>query len=187
MWLRARRYAIRWARQLLDRCYQRDDWVILDTETTGLDNQAELIEIAVISSYGLPLLNTRVRPTQSIPAEAIAVHHITNAMVADAPQFPDLYPALTAVLEGRTVIVYNAQFDRRILVQTQARYHCAPLPPVRWACAMRQHARYAGQWNAERRDYHWPRLQGGDHSALGDCYATLRLLHLIAANVMTKL
>ncbi|MEG4235921.1 hypothetical protein QUA40_28375 [Microcoleus sp. Pol11C3] len=44
-----------------------DEGLILDTETTGLDN-AEIVEIAVINPLGEALLNTLVRPRISIPA-----------------------------------------------------------------------------------------------------------------------
>lgn len=44
------------------------DYLIIDTETTGLDNNAEVIEIAIINMHGDVLLNSLVKPTCSIPA-----------------------------------------------------------------------------------------------------------------------
>jgi DNA polymerase-3 subunit epsilon len=38
--------AIRWARELLT----RTDWVLLDTETTGLDADAQIVQLAVVST-----------------------------------------------------------------------------------------------------------------------------------------
>ena len=102
--------AIRWARDELT----RDDWVILDTETTGLHN-AEIVEIAIVNHLAEPLLNTLVKPSISIPADVVAIHGIDDAMVADAPSFPEIYPQIVEVLEGKRVFIYNAAFDIKIL------------------------------------------------------------------------
>lgn len=40
---------------------------------------------------------------------------------------------------------------------------------------------YRGQWNVERGDWRWHRLPNARHGALGDCRATLALLHEMAA------
>jgi nucleoid DNA-binding protein len=47
-----------WAQQML----QQDGWVMLDTETTGLERDDEVIELAVIGKDGTVLLDTLVRP-----------------------------------------------------------------------------------------------------------------------------
>ena len=58
---------------------------ILDTETTGLYDDAEIVEISIIDENGGVLLDTLVKPLKPIPAEATAIHGITNEMVATAP------------------------------------------------------------------------------------------------------
>ena len=45
---RDRNAAIQWARELL----AKPNWVILDTETTGIDNMAEIIQIGVLDHTG---------------------------------------------------------------------------------------------------------------------------------------
>ena len=59
-------------------------FVILDTETTGLDNQAEIIEIAIITDNGDTLIDTYIKPHHRIDeySEAVRIHGITNATVA---------------------------------------------------------------------------------------------------------
>ena len=70
--------AVAWARKLLAR--NPNTWTILDTETTGLDNKAQAVQVSVINGAGDVLLNNvLIQPTLAIPADAIAVHHITNA------------------------------------------------------------------------------------------------------------
>ncbi len=62
-----------------------NDYLFIDTETTGLGDDAEIVEICIIDSHGFIMLNTLIKPTKPIPDEAIAIHGITNEMVAFAP------------------------------------------------------------------------------------------------------
>src|SRR5205814_1881064 len=75
--------------------------VFLDSETTGLDHQAEIIEIAIVDARGAVLLDTFVRPDSRIPPEVTRIHGIVDAMVAGAPRWPALYPQLFALLAER--------------------------------------------------------------------------------------
>ena len=58
--------AASWAAALV----KRADVLYLDTETTGLGNDAEIVDIAVIDSSGRIILNALVRPSGRIPREA---------------------------------------------------------------------------------------------------------------------
>ena len=86
--------AVLWATEQLS----QNDWVILDTETTGLDD-AEIVEIAIIDRLGEILLHRLIKPTISIPVEVTEIHGISDAMVADAPTFPEVYPRIDAALK----------------------------------------------------------------------------------------
>jgi DNA polymerase-3 subunit epsilon len=49
--------------------------VVLDTETTGLGHDAEIIEIAIICAFsGKTFINTLVKPRNPIPPSATAIH-----------------------------------------------------------------------------------------------------------------
>ena len=102
--------AVLWAREQLS----QNDWVILDTETTGLYD-AEIVEIAIIERTEETLLDTLIKPSIPIPAEVTEIHGITDEMVADAPTFPQVYPRIDAALKKKRVIIYNASFDIKIL------------------------------------------------------------------------
>ena len=81
--------------------------------------------ITVLTPDGTVLLDTLVRPIESIPADATAIHGISAATVAGAPPFPDLYPQLRALLAQRTIVPYKAPTQRcGILTQCIGRYIC---------------------------------------------------------------
>lgn len=170
--------------------------VILDTETTDLDGY--LVQIAITTITGEVLLDTLVNPHFPISAEAYAVHGISAAEVADAPTFADLCDIILGLLREKRVITYNAAFDRSILYNELCRYaetqlEPHPVEPVAlatahlrasdWACAMHLYAQWVGEWSAKHERYRWHRLPGGDHSAVGDCRATIAVLQRVAASV----
>ncbi len=154
--------------------------VLLDTETTGLDGTAEVVEIAVLSPRGEVHFDSLIRPVGTIPTPSTAIHHLDDAAVAHAPTWGELYPQIAGLLHRRFVVVYNAAYDRRILEQSCARARVPSLRPAGWHYAMREYARFTGVWNAAKNDYRWHKLQGGDHTALGDCRATLATVEWMA-------
>jgi DNA polymerase-3 subunit epsilon len=95
--------------------------VFLDTETTGLDSTAQIIEVCVVDRDGKVLVDSLVRPVGSIPQDAIRIHGITDEMVKTAPTWPDVWPEVERALKERYVGVYNADFDRRMMQQTHQR------------------------------------------------------------------
>ncbi len=166
-----------WARSL----QEHQNWVVLDTETTGLSAQDEIVQIAVLDSDGKTLLDTYVRPTRSIPADATAIHGITDADVQRAPPFPEVYDELKRIITGKTVVIYNAVFDLRLIRQT-LQIHGVSSPGIDEdlvECAMLRYSAWVGAlWPGG--GYKWQRLQGGDHTALGDCRATLAVIRRMA-------
>ena len=168
-----------WARQML-----ASDALILDTETTGLGGRDEIVQLAVIDMQGNTLLNCLIKPTIPIAADASRIHGITMKTVAEAPSFADIWPSLRDLIAGKIVIIYNADYDTRLLAQS-SRAHDLPRTPITHAtfkCAMLPYSAWVGDWNEYRGNYKWQRLPGGDHSALGDCWATLKVLQAMAAS-----
>lgn len=172
--------AILWARGILESPAQ---WVILDTETTGLKDTDVVIQLAVIDLNGNALIDTFLKPARNITftPEAIAVHGITPEMVVSAPFYKDIYPELSAMMKGKGIIAYNVEFDKRLLKQT-AQQDSAPVIKANWECAMVQYSQYSGQWSEYHKNYKFQRLPSGDHSALGDCRATLKIIQTMASS-----
>jgi DNA polymerase-3 subunit epsilon len=180
--------AVAWARALSP----RSDWVALDTETTGLDGDSEIVEIAILSPTGVVLLESRVRPVQSIPPEATAIHGITDARVAHAPTFPAIHAKIAAAIRGQEVLVYNAAFDRTVLDGVCECHGLPRLSARSWTCAMEWYARWHGDQTASG-DYRWQALprwpgeysvaernQDGGHSAIEDARSVIRLVRRMA-------
>ena len=94
--------------------------VFFDLETTGLNTEKDrIIEIGVVRiapfeqqiSYG-----RRLNPRIPIPAEATAIHGITDADVADMPCFPDIAQNLFEFLQGCDLGGFNIKkFDLKVL------------------------------------------------------------------------
>jgi DNA polymerase-3 subunit epsilon len=154
-------------------------WCMLDTETTGLDWTAQVVQIGVLAPDGTVLLDTLVRPTCEVTEGARAVHGISDEALRNAPSFYAVYPELMRVVRRKKVIAYNAAFDRDILAHCCDLYDLSDLPVQRWWCAMLWYAPYAGEWSERHGDYKWQPL-GGDHDAVGDCRKVLELLQRVA-------
>ena len=172
--------AIAWARGLVG----RTDWVVLDTETTGLGPDAEAVQVAVLSPSGRTLLDALVRPTVPIPPDATAVHGIDDQAVALAVTYPDVHAALAGLIAVRTVVAFNASYDRRVLERTAGRYGYT-LPGGTWECSMERYAAFAGDWDEGHGSFRYQRLprpvpSAGRHSARSDCRATLVLIQRMA-------
>jgi len=85
--------------------------VVFDLESTGVDTiNDRVVEVGCVKL--LPdgtrsVAQWRVNPGRKIPAEAIAVHGITDADVADCPRFEDLADELLAYFEGCDLSGFN--------------------------------------------------------------------------------
>src|SRR5262249_59299156 len=104
---------------------------------------------------------------------------INMKMVRGAPTYPEISEQIASLIGRRTIVCYNAEYDRRLLLQTIERNGGA-MPTERWECAMQQYAQFCGEWSDYYGDYRSQKLPGGDHSALGDCQAVLTLLQEMA-------
>lgn len=165
------------------------DPVFLDTETTGLDAGAQALEVGLVNARGETIFETRLKPTVSIDPAAAAVHGISEAELADAPSWPDIAQQLQHHIGRRPLIIFNADFDTRILKQTAIAHNA----PVSWLdtltvyCAMRLAAGYYGPTNrygtislasaTSQAGLNW---SGRAHSAVADAVMTARVVSDIA-------
>lgn len=145
--------AIARARQIL-----ADRPLFLDTETTGLDARAEIVEIALIDHDGALLLESLVKPTRRIPRDATRVHGIDDRMVAGAPTWAELWPQVQTLLSGRRVGIYNAEFDLRMIAQSHAAHRVSDTTAGSNAfCIMKLYAEFFGE-RGSYGNYKWQSL-----------------------------
>lgn len=96
-----------------------DHFVAIDTETTGVtpykDRIIELSAVKFMDCQPVEKFQTLINPKKKIPAEASAVNHITDEMVADAPTIAQVLPAFEDFISGQTIVGHNLQFDLKML------------------------------------------------------------------------
>jgi len=167
------------------------DPVFVDTETTGISPEDVVIEVGVVDLQGKTLFESFIKPSIPIPADAIAVHHITEAMVAEAPFWKDIWQELKSVLADRFVGMYNADFDLRMMKQTHKRYWLDwSLVDKRFFCVMKLYSAFYGQRSSRGMGYRFHKLEaaGADcgiplpnsHRAVDDALLTAALFKYIA-------
>ena len=111
-------------------------FVAIDVETTGLDSDptARVVELAAVRFVGGVVVDgysTRINPGIPIPAEAIAIHGITDEDVRAAPSFADVWPSVVALYDSDFVstVAYSAAFDRAF-ARRESIFAELPKPPL---------------------------------------------------------
>jgi len=99
-----------------------DDYIVLDTETTGLPDESGLPDIVTL---GITVVRKReiaesiefeIRPTRTISEEAQAVHGITNEQAAAFESFESQWNQIAEYFKDQLIIIHNASFDWPILL-----------------------------------------------------------------------
>ena len=177
------------------RTWVTQDFVILDTETTGLYALDRIVEISCIDRDGNVLVDSLVNPGIPIPPDATAIHGISDADVADRPSFPALWPLMwNAVRNADCVLIYNASFDSRLIRQSLEGREAdlAQAGQLKYGCIMELYAQFYGQYSEYHGSYTWQKLvnavdqcglhmDGTAHRALADARASLEVLKYLAS------
>lgn len=96
--------------------------VFFDLETTGTDISSDrIVEISMVKVMpdGEKIIKTRrINPEMPIPAEATAVHHITDEDVRDQPTFRQVAKSLREFVVGCDFCGFNSnRFDLPLLAE----------------------------------------------------------------------
>ena len=92
-------------------------YIVLDTETTGLDpdDGHKIIEIGCIEILNRNITNNTfhkyINPNREIDVEASKIHGLTNTFLKDKPVFEEIYLELREYIGNSPIIIHNAPFD----------------------------------------------------------------------------
>ena len=129
-----------------------DDYIVLDTETTGLPDENGLPDIVTL---GITVVRNReiaesvefkTRPQEHIAEEAQSIHGITNEQVAEFKSFDSQWSQMAEYLGDQLIVIHNASFDWPILLDHVVRHglampeiqgvFCSQKAALPWAQAM---------------------------------------------------
>lgn len=109
-------------------------YLVLDTETTGLDPAVDrIVELAaslvdIPAGTITPVFDERVNPGRPIPPEASAIHHLRDRDVAHAAPWEEVWARFRATVPAHdALLAHNAPFDHAF---------CAPESPA-WLDSLR--------------------------------------------------
>ena len=164
--------------------------LFLDTETTGLDTQSEIIEISITDDMGDIVFSSFVKPKDRIGFESFMIHGIDDEMVKDAPTWDQIYPRIREVLKDRLVVIYNAKYDIRLMRQSHGKYKMIWRDEFQAFDLMKLYAEYNGLWDTGFKSYKFVSLKDAGsqcgivlentHRATDDCLLSWAVLHHIA-------
>lgn len=165
--------------------------IFLDTETTGTGQTDRIIQIGIVDTQGETLFQSLVNPGMPIPAESSAVNGITDEMVKEAPLWTRVWSDVEAILKGRVIGIYNAEFDIRLLRQTNKAYGLPMSIETNQAfCVMKLFSAFYGEWNARNNGIKSQKLEfagrffaipiPNSHDAIDDARLTAALTQAIA-------
>ena len=129
-----------------------DNYIVLDTETTGLPDENGLPDIVTL---GITVVRNReiaetiefkTQPQKRISDEAQSIHGITNEQAAAFESLDSQWQRIAGYLKDQLIVIHNASFDWPILLDHVERFglpmpqiqgvFCSQKAAIPWAQAM---------------------------------------------------
>lgn len=163
--------------------YQKNnELIVLDTETTGLTSEDEILQLSIINKKGQVLFNEYIKPIKNTKwPKAESIHGIAPEHVKDLPNFNYHLSKIQKIINNAKIIVgYNIPFDLRML-----RQEGIVIPKEKEIFdVMTVFSTMYGEWSEYHQDYKWQKLSTcasyynykwdeKAHNSLGDVKATL--------------
>lgn len=155
--------------------------IVLDTETTGIGNDDEILQLSIIDENENTLYNEYFKPRYKASwPRAEAVNHISPEMVNDKPNIYEKQNEIQKIMsEVSTVIGYNIEFD--LMMLRRAGIYLNPFADK--IDVMKHFADYYGDYDPKHKRYKYKSLKvcaetlgyknNNLHDSLEDCKATL--------------
>lgn len=115
------------------------EFVVFDTETSGMPPSGRLVEIGAIRVRGKTVVDRfqqLVFPESPIPEQVIAIHGIDDSMVAEAPTADTVVADFLRWVDKAPLFGHNVAFDARVLAGEAERFDLQ-LPNVQTYCTLR--------------------------------------------------
>lgn len=108
---------------------QQLSFVVLDVETTGLEPEDRIVEVAALrlapaapgSWTEIERFESLINPQVHIPPQATAVSGIDDALVSGAPSFAAVWPSVARLLADAVFVAHNAPFDLHFMSSERKR------------------------------------------------------------------
>lgn len=152
---------------------EKEKYLILDTETTGMNWNDEIIEIAITDLDGNVKFESLVKPKILIPKRIQTYTGITNEMVENSPNWEEVWRNVGDIIQDKILIIYNADFDiNKILYSCEL--HRIKKPIIKAVCVMKMYKRI----NKIRDRLKLETVVGYEikHRAASDCRAVVDLI-----------
>ena len=155
-------------------------FVVLDTETTGLNDPARVIELALVwvSPGGLVQQSwtTLLKGGGSAGGPRLErIHGIRDRDLVNAPEFKDIVGSVLESFTGRVVVAHNAKFDRARLNYELGKLRKPLLPEMACTMYMGSHLGY-GILKLDDAIDRFGIRRSAAHQAHADAMATAELL-----------
>lgn len=167
----------------------RPDVLIVDTETTGLWGEAEVIEAVAIDTTGALRFAALSMPEGPVKSRATRVHGMTRVTLrkAGAAPWPAVQAQLLPVLkEASAILAWNAEFDSRMLAQT-AKRHRLNWPRLPWRDLLPEYRAIRGEKPESGRhklqavaEREGAGADGPQHRGEADCRRVLAVMAAVA-------
>lgn len=176
---RRRNASILWARDVLG---NKDRYLIVDTETTGLGDDDVVVHFAAMDLDRNMLVDSLVKPTRKrrVSSGVKEMHGIGLRELKDAPIFEKVLATFAPLSQGKKLLCYRAIFHSRIISQTIMADGIARLDVSLkdFECIQERYERFYN------RDY--LAMPGRDNTGKGDCNAALDVIEEMAAAELSE-
>jgi DNA polymerase III epsilon subunit-like protein len=172
---------------------KKTNWILLDTETTGLTGQIYVVELAAQRMRGWEPIGEPfqklLNQNQDIPAEAARVHGYTREILERDGDSPlEVYREFAEYAESLPLVSFNLDYDlEQVLKPEWKRLRVAPIGSKGF-CALRLAQRLldpvpAGNCKLQTLRQYYRLSQRSAHTALGDVQTVVDLLGVVLRSI----
>jgi len=159
-----------------------NDYLFMDAEMTGVGNNDEIIELALVDTEGKEVYHGMYYTDEPITMEAQYIHKISEEDLYDCPTFSESWPEIFSHINGKTLLIYNARSDIKMMHQTLKKQKTKS-PMIKNLCVQQLYEKYRGLTKSVKLEAACEAMGltfEQNHRATDDCIMTLELIKAIA-------